>query len=129
MKINRKLTYQPQIDDKTQGCSNAMMDVTMPLMSVWIAFMVPAAIGVYWIFKSVIGIIKQVILKMTMPLPVFTEEDYKAAEKEMKATKHVVKKSENVGDKRKVTYKTPDKAASEIEIFAHSGVASIAFFK
>ncbi len=83
MKINRKLTYQPQVDDKAQGCSNAMMDLMMPLMSVWIAFMVPAAIGVYWIFKSLIGVVKQVILKLTMPLPTFTEEDYKAAEKEM----------------------------------------------
>ncbi len=83
MKINRKLTYQPVTDDKAMGCSNNMMDVMMPLMSVYIAFITPAAIGVYWIFKSLLGVVKQAILKKAMPVPVFTEEDYKAAEKEM----------------------------------------------
>ena len=85
MKITRKTTYQPQADDKATGCSNSMMDITMPLFSVWITFSVPAAIGVYWIFKSVLGTIKQIILRYVMPLPKFTEEDFKAAEKEMNA--------------------------------------------
>lgn len=83
MKITRKLTYQPVTDDKAMGCSNNMMDIMMPLFSVYIAFITPAAIGVYWIFKSILGIGKQAILKKAMPIPVFTDEDYKAAEKEM----------------------------------------------
>lgn len=83
MKMTRKLSYQPQIDDKAMGCSNKMMDLMMPLFSVYIAFMVPAAIGVYWIFKSLLGVVKQLVLKYAMPIPKFTEEDYKAAEKEM----------------------------------------------
>ena len=83
MKINRKLSYQPVTDDKATGCSNNMMDIVMPLFSVWITFSVPAALGVYWIFKSILGVVKQWILKKAMPLPTFTEEDYKAAEKEM----------------------------------------------
>jgi len=98
-KVSRKLTYQPQADDKAMGCSNSVMDVMMPLVSVYIAFIVPAAIGVYWIFKSVIGMIKQVILHFAMPAPKFTEEDYKAAEKEMAAedAKAGRKKSEKSG--------------------------------
>ena len=83
MKMTRKLTYQPMADDKATGCSNTMMDWMMPLFSVYISFVVPAAIGVYWIFKSLLGVLKQFILKKAMPVPVFTEEDYKAAEKEM----------------------------------------------
>ena len=85
MKINRKLTYQPTTseNDKATGCSNNMMDFMMPLMSVYIAFIVPAAVGIYWMFKSVLGTIKQLIMKKAMPIPVFTEADYKAAEKEL----------------------------------------------
>lgn len=85
MKLNRKLTYQPTTSDneKAMGCSNNMMDIMMPAMSVYIAFIVPAAVGVYWMFKSILGTVKQFILKKAMPFPVFTEEDYKAAEKEM----------------------------------------------
>ncbi len=82
MKMTRKLTYQPVTDDKAMGCSNNMMDIMMPLMSVYISFIVPAAIGVYWIFKCLLGVVKQVALKYAMPIPKFTEEDYRAAEKE-----------------------------------------------
>jgi YidC/Oxa1 family membrane protein insertase len=78
-----------------------MMDFTMPLMSVWMTFMVPAAVGVYWVFKSILGTIKSFIMSRVMPLPVFTEEDYKAAEKEY-AGKHPkkIEKSANAGKVR-----------------------------
>ena len=82
-KITRKFTYQPTTaDDQQVACSNKMMDITMPLMSVYFTFIMPAAIGVYWIFKSVLSTVKQIILHKMMPAPQFTEEDYKAAEKE-----------------------------------------------
>ena len=84
MKLTRKFTYQPAMQDAQMGCSNNMMDIGMPLMSVYIAFIVPAAVGIYWIFKSVLTTLKQFILHKAMPLPVFTEEDYKAAERALK---------------------------------------------
>ncbi len=84
-KITRKFTFQPMQNqnDPAQGCSNTMMNVMMPAMSAFFTFMVPAAIGIYWMFKSVIGTVKQIILYKVMPLPTFTEEDYKAAEREL----------------------------------------------
>ena len=86
MKVTRKFSYQPTTGNPEQdaqtGCSNKTMDIMMPMMSVWISFMVPAAIGVYWIFKSIIGIAKQLVMSKVMPLPQFTEEELKAAEKE-----------------------------------------------
>ena len=73
----------------------------MPLMSVYITFVVPAAIGIYWMFKSVIGVLKQFILVKAMPLPVFTEEDYKAAEKELLGKQpKKIQKSANAGKVR-----------------------------
>ncbi len=96
-KITRKFTFQPMQDgkDPAQGCSNGMMNVMMPLMSAFFTFMVPAAIGIYWMFKSVLGTVKQIILYKVMPLPVFSEEDYKAAERELagKEKNKPVKKS------------------------------------
>ncbi|MBO5897846.1 MAG: YidC/Oxa1 family membrane protein insertase [Clostridia bacterium] len=41
MKVNRKLTYQPAVQDQAMGCSNNMMDITMPLFSTFIAFSFP----------------------------------------------------------------------------------------
>ena len=84
MKLSKKFMYQPVVDQNQQaGCSNNIMDITMPLMSVFFTFMVPAAVGVYWMFKSILSTIESFILAKAMPLPKFTEEDYKAAEKEM----------------------------------------------
>ncbi|MBE6535136.1 MAG: YidC/Oxa1 family membrane protein insertase [Ruminococcaceae bacterium] len=97
MKMTRKLTYQPEVTDKAMGCSNTMMDFMMPVMSVFITFGVPAAIGVYWIFKSLLGVLKQYILKKAMPLPTFTEEELKAAEKEINAKAEKVSKTNKSG--------------------------------
>ena len=87
-KITRKFTFQPmqQADgqkDPAQGCSNVMMDIMMPAMSAYFTFIVPAAVGLYWLFKSVVSTVKQFILYKAMPMPVFTEEEYKAAEREL----------------------------------------------
>ena len=104
MKLNRKFTYQPtqSADARQQACSNNMMDITMPLMSVWMTFIVPAAVGVYWIFKSIVGFGKQFVMSKVMPLPQFTEEDYKAAEKEIlgKQSPKKIEKSANAGKVR-----------------------------
>ena len=87
-KITRKFTFQPMQQtegqkDPAQGCSNGMMNIMMPAMSAYFTFVVPAAVGLYWLFKSVVSTVKQFILYKAMPMPTFTEEDYKAAEREL----------------------------------------------
>ena len=69
-KLMRKFTYQaPSMQDANMGCSNTVMDVTMPLMTTYFAYTLPGAIGVYWAFKNVITFVKQVILAKAMPMP------------------------------------------------------------
>ncbi len=84
MKLTRKFSYQPAVQDEQVGCSNNIMDFMMPMFSLFITFGVPAAVGVYWIYKSIVGTLKQFILSKVMPIPVPTEAEIKAAEKEMK---------------------------------------------
>lgn len=55
MKINGKSMGQQQ------GCMNAML-LIMPIFSAWIAYTVPAAVGLYWIYSNIIGMITTVIL-------------------------------------------------------------------
>ena len=83
MKLTRKMTYQPPVQDQNTGCSNNIMDITMPLFSVYICFVVPGALGVYWMFKSILSTIARIIMAKVMPVPTFTDEEYKAAEKEI----------------------------------------------
>lgn len=104
MKLTRKFSGQAPAagaTDRQTACSNTMMDIMMPAMSAIFTFMVPGIIGVYWMFRSVIGILKSFIMSKVMPLPTFTEADYKAAEKELagKAPKKV-QKSERAGTVR-----------------------------
>jgi len=98
MKITKKFTYQATQNEQAAGagCSNKMMEIYMPVVSTFFSFAVPGAIGIYWVFRSIISTLKQFIMSKVMPLPVFTEEDYKAAERELNAKKPQRKrKSEN----------------------------------
>lgn len=123
MRITRKFSYQPtqNSDDRQQACSNKMMEYSMPLMSVWMTFMVPAAVGVYWIFKSIVGTLKSFIMSRVMPLPVFTEEDYRAAEKEYAGKQpKKIQKSENAGKVRSLHHIDDDDYDEQGNYIAYS---------
>ncbi len=87
MRISKKFTYQPTQNENAPGagCSSKMMDYYMPLVSTFFSFMVPGAVGIYWVFRSIISTLKQFIMSKIMPLPKFTEEDIKEAERELNA--------------------------------------------
>ncbi len=82
MRLTRMFSYQPEMPN--QGCSNWVMDITMPLMTTVMAFQFPALLGIYWVFQSILGVVQQFVLKKIYPMPQFTEEDYKAAERAMR---------------------------------------------
>ena len=97
MKISKKFTYQPtqNADAPGAGCSTKMMEWYMPIVSTFFCFMVPGAVGIYWVFRSVIMTLKQFIMSKVMPIPQFTEEDYKAAERELAPSKKPQRKRKN----------------------------------
>ena len=70
-----KLTMktQPQAD-AAGGASMKSMMYMMPLMSVYIAFIMPAALGVYWIAQSVFSLIQEAILNKTFSAKLSEEE-------------------------------------------------------
>ena len=71
-----KLTMktQPQAD-AGGGASMKSMMYMMPLMSVYIAFIMPAALGVYWIAQSVFSLIQEAILNKTFSAKLSEEEE------------------------------------------------------
>lgn len=94
-KIMQRFTYQdPSTAEAQNNPSMKIMMWTMPLLSVYIEFQMAAAIGVYWIFRSIIQTLERIILCKLIPTPKFTEEDFKAAEKAVGAPPKV-KKNEN----------------------------------
>ena len=88
MWISRKLNdngLNEAASNPQQKSSMTMMTLMMPLMSVWIAFIVPAAVGIYWIYSSIFSLIQTIILSKVMPLPKYTEEEIRAMQREIKA--------------------------------------------
>lgn len=71
-----KLTMktQPQAD-AASGASMKSMMYMMPMMSVYIAFIMPAALGVYWIAQSVFSLIQEAILNKTFSAKLSEEEE------------------------------------------------------
>ncbi|MBQ2604396.1 MAG: YidC/Oxa1 family membrane protein insertase [Clostridia bacterium] len=82
-----------------QGCMNSMF-LMMPIMSAWIAYTVPSAMGLYWIYSSIIGFISTIILHKFYNAESMTAQDearrialLEAEEAQIKA---VVRKSVSV---------------------------------
>ena len=82
--ITRKFSYNPNAGQE-QDKSMKIMMWSMPLLSVFIAHTYAGAVGLYWIIRNIFTTVQTVILAKVMPIPRFTEEDYKAAEKEVGA--------------------------------------------
>lgn len=102
-KIMKKFSYQsPQMSQNSPDVKMSMglMELVMPLMSTFITFGVPAAIGIYWIYQNVFSVVQQIALVKIKPFPVFTAEDYKEAERLMAG---------KTGKKKKKINKDPDR--------------------
>jgi len=94
-KIMQKFTYQsPEAQAQQNSTSMKIMTWTLPLMSVYIEFQMAAAIGVYWVFRSVISTIERIIIAKVMPVPQYTEEELKEIERQI-GLSNKQKKKEN----------------------------------
>lgn len=71
--------------DAQTAASMKIMDLVMPLMTLWIAFSFSGMLGLYWIYQSALGILQTFILSRVMPLPKYTEEELKEMRKAQKA--------------------------------------------
>lgn len=91
--ISRKLSYQPPQQEQQQPGAGGMMNSMkimmwgMPLMTLFFTFLTPGAVGIYWIFRTLLSMLQQFILSRIFKYPKYTEEDLKRMEKEMKDAK------------------------------------------
>ena len=72
---------QPTAGDAQSQMSMRMMDIMMPLMTLWFTFEFSGMLGVYWIYQSIFAILQQYILCKVMPLPKYTEAELREMEK------------------------------------------------
>lgn len=67
--------------------SGPMMKFGMPLISVFFAFSLSAAIGIYWVFRSIFTMAQTYFINLAMPIPKLTQEQIAAAEAALKKKK------------------------------------------
>lgn len=73
--ILSKITMKSQPQADATAASMKSMMYMMPLFSVYIAFIMPAALGVYWIAQSVFSLIQEAILNKTFSAKLSEEEE------------------------------------------------------
>jgi membrane protein insertase Oxa1/YidC/SpoIIIJ len=84
---------QMAMDDNSEQAQMSLkiMDLVMPLMTLWLTFSFSAMMGLYWIYQSIFAIIQSIILGFAMPIPKYTEEEIKAMRKAQKAAEKAQK--------------------------------------
>ena len=91
-------------DAQSQATMNTM-NMMMPLMSVWICFVMPAAMGIYWIANSVFGMVRDYLLTKKYKAELDAEDSVKAAERAERDAEMEAKKAEY--ERLKAEGKTP----------------------
>ncbi len=101
---------------KQQGCANVMFYI-MPLFSLYIAFQVPAGVGLYWALGYLIGIIQSLVIQKFWPVEKLKEEARKelAAKSKTVAATAVVTDVDDEGNTVKVERKMSEMSAKEIK--------------
>ena len=111
MVISTKTT--PQADETTKRTNKSMMFV-MPLISLWICFSMPAALGVYWIFNSIIGIGRDYTLTKIFTKQLNLEDAVRA---ENSREEEILRQKEETERKRAegMTEKNPNTSKKKIQ--------------
>ena len=81
-KITKKLNAGTQAGEMANNKGMKVMEYTMPLMMVYIAYTFPAALGMYWLFQGGIQIAQSLVIAKIYPIPKISDEEYKNAEKQ-----------------------------------------------
>lgn len=86
MWLTRKLnnTGLNAMQDGQTRSSMMIMDLMMPMMTLFIAFSFSGMLGIYWVLQSILGLLQSLILSFFMPIPKFTPEQIKAINKAKK---------------------------------------------
>jgi len=80
MKISNKMN-PPSAGNAQAEASMKSMNLMMPLMSIWICFIMPAAMGIYWIGNSIFGMVRDFILTKYYKKKLDAEDAERAVER------------------------------------------------
>ena len=79
MQVSQKASPQPAAGNSQAQATAQSMNLMMPIMSIWICFIMPAAMGIYWISNSVFGMVRDLVLTKVYKKQLDAEDAIKEA--------------------------------------------------
>ena len=115
------MSMKQQKGDAANNASMKSMMYMMPLMSVYIAFVMPAALGVYWIAQSVVSLIQEPIMNKFYNNKIEAEEAERFAAREADRKKRmeegrIQQEKYRSQQEQKLTLKEKQKLAQEAKL-------------
>ncbi len=109
--LTRKFTYQPEQSAEVQS-QMRMMNIFMPLFSLYIAFQVPSAVGIYWMMSNVLSPVQQIALSKLYPIKEISPEEMREAERLYGGKQKKKKGNTATGKKKSLVYDDDDEYES-----------------
>ncbi len=108
----KTMPKNPDAEEDPTKKTMSMMNIFMPIMTLWFAFLMPAALGLYWIASSVFAMIQEIILNKYYGKKLAIEDAERMAlraqkEKELEAKRQETErlKAENATERNSNTSK------------------------
>jgi len=92
MRLQKVINANTMAGDAANNKSMKIMEYAMPLLIVWMSYSMYSALGLYWIFQSLLGVAQMVIMAKIYPLPQISEEEYELARQQYGVPKKKKKK-------------------------------------
>lgn len=108
--IMNKTNAMNQQQAQTGAAANKSMLVMMPIMSLWIGFVAPAGLSIYWIANSVLGVAQEIICGKML------KKDYEEAQ--LKMEQQALKAKEEEKNRRR---ESAERKAAAIEAAKKNG--------
>ena len=123
MWMTRRINKTPgtvSAEDEQAQKSMKMMDLVMPVMTIFIAFNFSGMLGLYWVYQSLLGLLQTFIISKVMPLPTYTEEQIREMRKAEKEAERAARQAAKTARHRSLHYideddydELPDAPASD----------------
>ena len=108
-RLTRKMQAKTALGAASNNKSMKIMEYTFPIMIIYFTYIMNAALGLYWIYRSIAAILQTLVLARVYPIPDISEEELKLAEQQYGGVKKKKKK------KKPVVVEEDDEDEEEIE--------------
>lgn len=103
------ITIRSNGQSQQQQGSMKAMNLMMPLMSLWIGFIMPAGLGIYWIANSVFAMIQEALLGKFYTKKITAEEEERAAKREAARQLRMEEAKKRAAEQKELEAKKPKK--------------------